>query len=246
MGSGISENLLTLKVSLNYFGVNGTAAVILNKFLQTLKINAYNERYKKTLGRAFDKRFGVDTGGIIQADQLDISEDRKNQAVQYQGTPTVNLGLALAKLPINYANFVFIDIGCGKGRAVFMAARCPFKGIVGVELSEKLHKMCEKNINSLKKEKLKCLDIKAVCQDAATFQFPGEPSVIYFFQPFNEEIFRMVLENIGRSLKTHNREIIIMYYHPGCKNMIGEPGFLVKTDLGIEDSYWDFYRSKTG
>jgi cyclopropane fatty-acyl-phospholipid synthase-like methyltransferase len=187
----------------------------------------------------------VDTGGIIKPDQLDISEDHKKQAIQYQGTPTINLGLTLSKLPINYTDFVFIDIGAGKGRAVFMAARFPFKGIIGVELSENLHKQCEKNISRLKKEKLNCLNIKTVHQDAATFQFPGEPLVIYFFQPFTEEVFQKVLKNLEQSLDLNSRQIIIMYYHPGFKNMIGEPEFLDKIDLEIADSYWDFYTSKS-
>jgi SAM-dependent methyltransferase len=245
MGFEIAEKLQALRISFGYFGVKGTAAVMLNKFLQTFKINAYNERYKKNIDRAFDSRFDVDTGGIIEQDQLDISEDRKKLAIQYQGTPTVNLGLALSKLSINYPDFLFIDIGAGKGRAIFMAARYSFKGIIGVELSEDLHKICEKNITSLKKGKLKCLNIKAVHQDAATFQFPNEPLVLYFFHPFNEEMFQEVLKNIGQSLERNNRQIIIMYYHPGFNNLIGEPEFLDKIDLGVADSYWEFYRSKT-
>lgn len=245
MGSGIFEKLRTLKISLDYFGISGTAAVMVNRFLQAFKITAYNERYKKTIDRAFDSRFGVNTGGIIERDQLDISENQKKQAIQYQGTPTINLGLALSKLPIDYQDFVFIDIGAGKGRAVIMAARFPFKGIIGVELSENLHKQCEKNISSLKKEKLNCLNIKAVHQEATIFQFPGEPLIIYFFQPFSEKVFQRVLKNIERSLELNSREIIIMYYHPGFNNMIGEPEFLDKIDLGIAASYWDFYKSKT-
>ena len=47
---------------------------------------------------------------------------------------------------IDLREFIFIDIGSGKGRALLMAADYPFRRIVGVELLPELHRVSKENI----------------------------------------------------------------------------------------------------
>jgi SAM-dependent methyltransferase len=233
----------TIEISYNYFGLKSTIIGILNKLLMIIKINAVNSYYKRITDQGFDERWGVDTKGIIDPENLDISENKKKQAIQYQGTLSYILGLLLYEMKINYSDYVFIDIGSGKGRALFMAARFSFKQIIGVELSENLHKICQKNIGSLKERRLKCRNIISVCQDAEDFCFPETPLIIYFFQPFKYEGFLKVLNNIRLSMAKKYRHIVILYCHPGFQNMIGEPEFLAKVRFRISSQWWDFYES---
>lgn len=233
----------TIEISYNYFGLKSTFIGIINKFLQIVKIYAANSYYKRITDQGFDEGYGVDTKGIIDPEDLDISENKKKHVIQYQGTSTYTLGLALYEMKINYSDYVFIDIGSGKGRALFMAAQFPFKQIIGVELSNNLHEVCKKNIYSVKEQKLKCKNILSVCQDAENFCFPEVPLILYFFQPFKYESFSKILSNIRLSLIKRPRHIIILYYHPGFQNMIGEPEFLTKARFGIKSQWWDFYES---
>ncbi|MFX0194936.1 MAG: hypothetical protein ACFFCW_02345 [Candidatus Hodarchaeota archaeon] len=140
--------------------------------------------YKRTTSRRFDKRFRVDTAGYIAPEKLDISYHRKKQAIQYQPTASVAFSLALSELPINYRDYVFVDYGSGKGRALLLAAHFPFKRIVGVELSNELHQIAQDNISRILTQPVKCRNIISVCEDATAFDLPNDPLVIYFFHPF--------------------------------------------------------------
>src|ERR1700719_3166712 len=42
--------------------------------------------------------------------------------------------------------YTFVDIGAGKGRALLLAAELPFRKVIGVELSEELARIAQKNI----------------------------------------------------------------------------------------------------
>jgi SAM-dependent methyltransferase len=67
-------------------------------------------------------------------------------ATGYAGVPPSTLGPALAALPIKHEEFTFVDIGCGKGRALFIAAEFPFRRIVGAELAVELAQIARANV----------------------------------------------------------------------------------------------------
>ncbi len=199
--------------SVKYYGVDLTVLKIMLKLLSLLYgTTVANDWYKRVCSIRFDKRHGLDTKGTINPDKLDISTTRKKQAVMYTPTSSVTFALVLSELPIDYSPYVFVDYGSGKGRALSIAAHFPFMRILGVELSPKLCQICQNNINHLKRKQLKCQSIIIHCKDATTFELPQEPLVIYFFQPFKQEIFSIVLKNICRSLQQNFRHIIICAY----------------------------------
>jgi tRNA G46 methylase TrmB len=45
----------------------------------------------------------------------------------------------VSRLNISFEDFTFFDFGSGKGRALHLASEFPFKNIIGVEFSSKLH-----------------------------------------------------------------------------------------------------------
>src|ERR1700676_2771797 len=81
-------------------------------------------------------------------------------------------------------DFVFIDLGSGKGRTLLMASDYPFRRIIGVELLPALHLAAEENIGKYRSESQKCFALESVCADATAFAFPAEPIVLYLFNPF--------------------------------------------------------------
>ncbi|NIT60112.1 MAG: hypothetical protein GWN00_29020 [Aliifodinibius sp.] len=220
--------------SVKYYGLDLTILAFMIKILSFLsKDLAPTDWYKRTTSRRFDKRFGVDTAGCITTEQLDISNHQKQQAIQYQPTASVTFRLMLSELPINYSDYVFVDYGSGKGRALILAAHFPFKRIVGVDVSNKLHQIAHDNIRRFLAQRVKCRNILSVCEDATTFDLPNEPLVIYLFHPFKQEVLTAVLNNIGRSLEHRFRHIIILYrhpQHPEIKNLLFEAEFLRKAD----------------
>jgi len=230
-------------ISARYYGVDMTVLYFVPAILSRFKIRKPMRIYKALSSQRLDARLGVDTAGVITPEHLDIDGIRKRQAVQYQPTGSLSFGLALANLPINHSDYVFVDYGSGKGRALFLAAQFPFKKCVGVELSRNLHRICEDNIGRLRSKSLKCRDIRSICCDAASFPIPEEPAVLYFFQPFNRDVFSIVLGNILRSLRSCPRDLLVLYYHPGLEDHIGQTDFLYRVRVDGCAPGWDVLRA---
>lgn len=114
-------------------------------------------------------------------------------------------------LPIDFSQFTFIDLGCGKGRVLLMASDYPFQRIVGVEFMPELHLTAKKNIAGYSSHRQQCRSIEAVCMDARDFQFPPELLVVYLFNPFSESTFAHVLANLRRSVEKEPRQVYIAY-----------------------------------
>ena len=46
------------------------------------------------------------------------------------------------------------------------------------------------------------------------FEFPPEPSIIYFFYPFERFVMEPVIDNLNRSLAQHPRDVFVVYLNP--------------------------------
>jgi len=109
----------------------------------------------------------------------------------------------LAALPIAYEKFAFVDYGSGKGRTLLIASEFPFKFIIGVEFAAELHRICEANLMTYRNPARRCLDIRPIHHDVATFDPPAEPLVLYFYNPFDRVIFDAVISRLHNSLRRH-------------------------------------------
>jgi SAM-dependent methyltransferase len=118
---------------------------------------------------------------------------------------------------------VFIDIGCGKGRAVYQAAQFPFKRVIGVEIAEELTRVAQYNIDN-NRDQLAAKDVELVTEDALKYQLPDDVTVVYLFHPFAGEIFAGVIKNLVASLDRNPRELRIIYILPASAEYILETG----------------------
>jgi len=161
----------------------------------------------------FDKQFGVDTAGIIHPSELNISNANQLHAVSYGGSDPKDFREAIGALDADYSSFVFIDFGSGKGRAILLATEFPFRRIVGLEFSEKLHGIAENNVTHFKSNMAKCRNVELLCIDVMDYCLPDEPLVCYFCNPFDETLMTKVISNIRRSFLAKPREIFVVYYN---------------------------------
>jgi SAM-dependent methyltransferase len=129
---------------------------------------------------------------------------------------------------IDFSEFIFIDLGSGKGRTLLMASDYPFRRIVGVELLPALHEIAKQNLSGYHNESQKCFTMESVCGDAAEFLFPVEPTVLYLFNPFPEAGMRRVIGNLERSLREHPRAVFVLYHNPLLERVLSESAALKK------------------
>jgi SAM-dependent methyltransferase len=118
------------------------------------------------------------------------------------------------RLAIDFCQFIFIDIGSGKGRALLLASEYPFRRIIGVELLPELNRIAQENIRAFSTSCEREVPVESLCGDATEFEFPDELLVVYFFHPLTEAGFRRVISNLQASLAAHPREIHIIYANP--------------------------------
>jgi hypothetical protein len=133
------------------------------------------------------------------------------------------------KSHIDFYDFVFIDLGSGKGRTLLMASDYPFRRIVGVELLSALHQTAQENISKYRCESQKCFALESICADATKFQFPPDPIVLYLFNPFPEAGLRETIANLEQSIRSHPRKVYVLYHNPLLGHLLSESSALNKS-----------------
>jgi SAM-dependent methyltransferase len=158
--------------------------------------------------RRFDRRLGVDTGGRLEPTELTVVSGEAAEGITYLGTQPRLARWWMAALPPNRADFTFIDMGSGKGRVLLFAAEAGYGRSIGVEFAEELHAVAVENARAAERHGL---SIEPVLGDATTFEFPDEPLVVHFNNPFTERVMAPVLENLSSSYARRPRPVVALY-----------------------------------
>lgn len=183
---------------------------------------------------AFDQAFGTDTDGIVPLWKLRIESPYREQGVRYQASDPDFIRTAIENLPIQPEEFVYVDIGSGKGRTLLVASEYPFRRVIGVEFSPELNVVAAENIRKYQGSKRKCDDVSSVCADAANWEFPADNTMFFLYNPFGEDVLRRVLVNLKTSLSRNDREIYIVYNHPIFAQLLDRSDFLQRIDAPVE------------
>jgi SAM-dependent methyltransferase len=128
----------------------------------------------------------------------------------------------------DFQDFVFVDLGSGKGRTLLMASDYPFHRVVGVELLPALNQAAQENLSKYRSESQKCFALESICADATEFPFPDEPTVLYLFNPFPESGLRRMMANLEQSLLEHPRAVFVLYHNPLLEHVLSESSGLRK------------------
>lgn len=170
----------------------------------------------------FDRRNGTDTSGEESLWKFKIDSPSARFGRKYQPSGEEELAEAVRFLGVNPGELTFIDLGCGKGRTLLVAAGLGFRRVVGVEFAEELAAAARKNI-----EKLKIANGAIIQGDAGEFRFPEDDLILYLYNPFSEEVMRRVVLNLRDCTA---KKLYVIYKAPECMALFDSGGFL--TQLG--------------
>jgi SAM-dependent methyltransferase len=146
----------------------------------------------------YDKRHGVRTCGNARLRDLTVRSANAVAATNYQATPASSIRFLIQKLDVDFPRTTFVDMGSGKGRCLLVAAEYPFKSVLGVEFAQELHAIAQENIRRYRGKRL-CHDVRSLLVDACSFELPGNPALIHFFNPFSADVMNTVLANVAKS-----------------------------------------------
>ena len=196
--------------------------------------------FDDALSRMLDFIFNVDTRGVLQVADLDVAAETRDHGVWYEPTPwfAVSTILRKCKLKRDLKHYVFVDFGSGKGRALVEAARFPFGAVTGVEFSSKLCAIAEANLRSVRFLRRRAAQASVRCLDASLFDLPPSPCILYFYNPFDAEIMRMIANRVEASYAANPRDIIAAFYARNQDSTFRSLSFMTEVDHGRIAHTW--------
>ncbi|HEX4892103.1 MAG TPA: class I SAM-dependent methyltransferase [Hyphomicrobiaceae bacterium] len=186
----------------------------------------YARSYFEERSEAFDRRFGTDTSAPV------FERNQKTAVHFYVPTTASVIYEILESLPLQPKRSVFVDMGSGKGRALLIASEFPFAKLVGIELSENLHRIAVENVERYKPDSQRCATFDLKCMDALDYDYGDEPVVLFLFDPFGREILEKVIANLEASLHAKPREAHVVYVYPQYEDVLQNSPVLRKTRAG--------------
>jgi SAM-dependent methyltransferase len=179
-------------------------SVILRGFFNTIKLG--------TLEMKHEKRFSINTGSIKASADADY--------FHYQGAGYDVILKIFGDLAPGRENYHFVDIGCGKGRAVIVAENAGFNRITGIELHADLLRVASENLKSYTMKRSASV-ITLLEINALNYEYKDEPAVYFMFNPFAAHVLKNVLLKI---LQNTRSETYFIYMNPRFANVFAELG----------------------
>lgn len=201
------------------------------------------------IAHPFDDAFAVNTSGYLRGDQLNTAPGDSVPlhgsalwSTAYYGiAPSIfDRALALTEDAIRahssspdpnpFARFSFVDLGCGKGRALLLSSRFPFRDVLGVELDPTLAHVAQQNLETFSAPWQQTRALRVLHADATAVDLPLTPTILFLYNPFLAPVLRRVLQRLERSLRAHPRELWLLYINPEAAHALAHhPRFVEHT-----------------
>ncbi|MET0143279.1 MAG: class I SAM-dependent methyltransferase [Ilumatobacteraceae bacterium] len=162
--------------------------------------------------QSFDQDHGTDTSGSVEPDQLGIADPGvRDEAILYLPSPLRVTRWMLDRVGVDPAATTFVDLGCGKGRVLLVAAARPFRRVVGIEISSDLAAIARRNVERYRPPPPLAAPIDVVEGDVTTADLPDGDLLIHLYHPFETAITDIVLRRLGEALQRSPRHVTIAY-----------------------------------
>jgi predicted RNA methylase len=171
-------------------------------------------RFRRAIAREreFDIRYGVDTGGVLLEPRMEgRSAETRNWANPYYGTPGSAFRRIIRRSGIRPRDFIFVDLGCGKGRTLLLASLFGFREVIGVEADSHFAGQARLNAEAWLRQHLCCRPIRIIEADARDFDAPDEDLFIYMYNPFKGQVFECVADQLAALARQAGRRVVIAY-----------------------------------
>jgi len=210
----LAKILSEFKLSLSERGLKNTALITI------ATLHGYWE----------DLRDNSRTASWMCVENFGIENKLQRNSSPYAPTTNLSLKKILNKLNLQ-SRQTFLDLGCGKGRVLLLAAAEGFKDIRGIEFSPVLQQIAKKNCKQYLTKKHTTQGITILEMDVRNYQFEGDEEVVFMFDPFSESVLKTVVDNMKKPLATPKCKLTIIYRSPVHKDIFAsDPDFSLVLD----------------
>lgn len=173
-----------------------------------------------------EKKYGLNTVELNDLKKVTLQGSITTAEI-YQPAGYYIIEHLFSKIDEFVAEKNMVDFGCGKGRAMAVAAYYNFKTITGIEFAKELAMQSAINL-SMAVLKTPSVEFKVDWMDAKSYKILRDQNVFYFFNPFKEAVMKKVIKNIRQSKQDYDRPIYVIYVNPVCKDLFIKAGFTEK------------------
>jgi SAM-dependent methyltransferase len=167
----------------------------------------------------FDRQYGTDTSGVVPVQMITSDKALLSKINPYGASQPSIIRHAITALG-KTEEYNFVDLGCGKGRAIIVASEFPFRSISGIELSSDLAKIARRNIAIVERCFPMRPPVAAIEGNALTSPFPESKLVLFFCHSFGEELLLQLIKKLETSLSFGNGPVFFIYYNPVHGNVL--------------------------
>lgn len=157
----------------------------------------------------------------LTIENADISKSSPYEAVNYYMLE--KLLTAFRKLSPEKS---IVDLGCGKGRVMVVAAYFGFTKITGIDFAKELCEEATLNINKTQSI-IPGIEWKVIHANVLDYTISSDDTVFFMFNPFVEETLNVFLDKLEDSCKLFPRKTSFLYASPQHANALEKRGYQV-------------------
>jgi precorrin-6B methylase 2 len=205
-------------------GVVTSLPLVIKRYLLRIPVVGSIPCEMRLHDRYWEKRLQADTGGWAPVSL--------NDGKLYEGTPYLLLFAIMMQLEMGSKD-KFVDLGCGKGRVVAMAALSKAGCVAGVEQDKGFLDTAQQNLARVPAASSKVQLFQGLAQE---FDF-DDATVVFMFNPFGEHTVKEVVDLLGESLARNPRRLRIVYANPVHERILQDTHWLENTDTWLSAAF---------
>jgi predicted RNA methylase len=120
---------------------------------------------------------------------------------------------------------VVVDLGCGLGRVVALAAQRDVSRVIGIEFDVEIAELARQNMQTLRRRRSPA---EVTVADAADASLDGV-TVLILFNPFGPRTMQSVLAHLATSIENEPRTVRIAYVNPTAEAEFERVHWLTRT-----------------
>lgn len=171
-----------------------------------------------------ERKYRLDTTSFIQLTNLKLKGNQLKYATEYMPVNYFTLQALMHRIPEELKQGIFLDIGCGKGRAMCVAAAFGYKQVAGIDFAKQLIDAAEKNLERTKKRH-PLTQYHLAWADVLELHINEQVTTIFLFNPFDEFLVKQVIQKINSSLEKRPRRLLVLYCTPQHEHLFFDEGF---------------------
>jgi SAM-dependent methyltransferase len=171
-----------------------------------------------------EKKYGINTTSANNLSDFEIKGNQLPHATEYMPVNYFTIEHVLDHIPENAKQGTFLDIGCGKGRALCVAAAYGFTKLYGIDFAKQLISQAEQNL-AVTKTHVPALQYELSWSDISPLEISKDVSTVFLFNPFDEVLMKSIIHKINRSLRQYPRELYVLYCSPRHEELFFADGY---------------------